>query len=264
MDARLRQDKIKTALKQMLKKRNHTYADLAKVWACSLPTVKRQLGPEELPLSRLLMALEWLNLTLADLHKLSEASDLGSPRFTNRQNEFLAKNPREFSFFMKLYEGLSPKQIADRFKIPALVLDKILIQLEKYDLIKIGSGGKVKPAYDRMPGVDGPLAEAHMKRIIDRMAQFQKNRISDVLSQKARGQEVTKGGLTWNSCSLSEKSYNEYLKRAHDLMDELAETSKFEDEEKIAVVGFGFFMCEKDDPNLRLVTDIVDEGLEGL
>ena len=92
MDASLAQNKIKAALKQVLKKQNHTYADLAKVWGCSVPTVKRQLGPEEMPLSRLLTALEWLDLTLSDLHKIAESEELEAPKYTQRQNEFLAKN----------------------------------------------------------------------------------------------------------------------------------------------------------------------------
>ncbi len=174
MDAGLTQNKIKTALKQLLKKQNHTYADLAKVWDCSLPTVKRQLGAEEMPLSRLLTALEWLDLSLTDLHKLAISEDLTAVKFTLRQNEFLAKNPREFSFFMKLYEGLTPTQIAQKYKLAPTVLEKILIQLEKFDLIRVGSGGRVKPFSDRVPSVDGLLAQAHMRRIIDRMAQFQK------------------------------------------------------------------------------------------
>lgn len=267
MDAGLTQNKIKAALKALLKKKNHTYADLAKVWDCSVPTVKRQLGPEELPLSRLLRTLEWLSLSLSELHKLAESDDLGSAKFTAKQNEFLAKNPREFSFFMKLYEDMTPAQIAYKFKIPAPVLEKILIQLEKYDLIRVGAGGKVRPFSAKVPWVDGLLAQAHMRKIIDRMAQFQKARITEVLSMKERGLEVPMGGLSWNVGLISEKTYVQFLAKFNKLMDEFTATAKLEEKAmkksmlKSAVINIGSFLCEHNDPNLYLATDIMDDGL---
>ncbi len=267
MDASLAQDKIKTALKQCLKKQNHTYGDVAKVWGCSLPTVKRQLGPEELPVSRLLMLLEWLNLSLSDLQKLAESEDLANPKYTVKQNEFLAKNPREFSFLMKLYEDLTPDQIAKKYKLTPQVLEKILIQLEKYDLIRVGAGNKVKPYYQKTPSVDGPLAQAHIRRIIDRTAQFHKNRITEILDLQARGIEVPRGGFTWHTSELSEKTYKEYLGKFRQMMDDLGAVSKIEEKTmkktdlKMCVANFGFFLCEMDDKNLPLVVDVMDIGL---
>lgn len=267
MDSTLTQRKIKAAIKQILKKQNHTYADLAKVWSCSVATVKRQLGQEELPLSRLLMLLEWLDLTLGDLHKLSNNENVMSPRYTVRQNEFLAKNPREFSFLMKLYQELTPQQIAQKYKLSASTLEKILIQLEKHDLIRVGASGRIKPFYAKMPSVDGPLAQMHMRRIIDRMAAFQKSRIEDLISMHARGLEIPKGGLSWNVSDISETTYSQFVPKFHQLMEDLVAASKLEEksmkksELKIAVVGFGLFLCEKDDPNLHLAKEIMDDGL---
>ena len=267
MDASLAQDKIKTALKQVLKKQSHTYADVAKVWECSVPTVKRQLGPEELPVSRLLTLLEWLNLSLSDLQKLAESEDLASPKYTAKQNEFLAKNPREFSFLMKLYQDFTPEQIAKKYRLTPQILEKILIQLEKNDLIRVGAGGKIKPFYSRTPGVDGPLAQAHMRRIIDRTAQFHKNRISEILDLQARGVTVPRGGLQWHAGEMSARTYNEYLSKMRQLMDDIVAVSKIEEktlkksELKMAVVNSGLFLCEMDDKNLPLVADVMDEGL---
>jgi len=267
VDSELAQKKIKAAIKQLLKKQNRTYSDLAKVWSCSVPTVKRQLGQEELPLSRLLTLLEWLGLTLSDLHKLADSENVMSPKYTVRQNEFLAKNPREFSFLMKLYEELTPEQIAQKYKLSALTLEKILIQLEKHDLIRVGAGGRVKPFYAKMPSVDGLLGEVHLQRIIDRMATFQKSRIADLLSMHARGLEVPKGGLTWNVSDISEKTYGQFVPKFHQLMEDLVAAAKLEEksmkksELKVAVVGFGLFLCEKNDPNLYLAKEIMDDGL---
>lgn len=263
----LAQKKIKAAIKQMLKKQDRTYADLAKVWNCSVPTVKRQLGQEEMPLSRLLTLLEWLGLTLSDLHKLADSDNVMAPRYTAKQNEFLAKNPREFSFLMKLYEELTPEHIAQKYKLSPSTLQKILIQLEKHDLIRVGAGGRVKPFYAKMPSVDGPLAEMHIQRIIDRMAAFQKSRISDLLAKQARGLEVPKGGLSWNVNDISEKTYLQFVLKFNQLMEDLVSASRLEEksmkksELKVAVAGFGLFLCEKGDPNLHLAKEIMDDGL---
>ncbi len=256
----------KDSVKTDSQKRGLTYADLAEVWGCSLPTVKRQLGQEELPLSRLLSALEWLNLTLTDLHKLAQSSTLETPKFTQKQNEFLAKNPLEFSFFMKLFEDMSPRQIAQKFKIDSVTLDKILIQLEKHDLIRVGAGGRVKPIFDRPPGVDGLLAEAHTARIIDRISLFHKSRISHHLSRHSRGLPVPKGGLVWHVGEMAEKTYEEFHSKFNALMDDLMAAAKIDENSvkksqlKVAVVNLGFFICDSNEPDLKLATEVMDEG----
>jgi hypothetical protein len=268
VDAKLTQQKIKSAVKRLLKNQNLTYADLSKVWDCSLPTVKRQLGPEELPLSRLMILLEWLNINLGDLHKLLESEDLERPQYTAKQNEFLAKNPREFSFLMKLYEPDTPEQIAKKYKLTPQVLEKILIHLEKFDLIKIGAGGKVKPAYSEVPRLNGLLAEAHMRRIIDRGGQFQKNKVSEDLAARARGREVHEGRLSWSIKEISVETYHEYKERFMKLLEEMASVSKIEEKTskksqlKIAVVSCSLFLCEPDDVHLPLVRDVMAVGLE--
>lgn len=267
MDAQLAQDKVKAALKQLLKKQNHTYEAVAKVWDCSVPTVKRQLGPEELPLSRLLVLLEWLNLSLADLQKLVDSGAGGNPKFTAKQNEFLAKNPREFSFFMKLWEDMTPEQIAKKYSLSRETLEKILIQLEKHDLVRVGAGGKVKPAFDQVPSIEGPLGQAHVRRIIDRMAQFQKNHLSEILERQTRGLEVEHGSLSWHCGDMTKKTFEVFRKKFQDLVAEMGELSKIEDKVnkksdlKMAVATAGCFLCEPGDKNLHLVTEYFDEGL---
>ncbi len=267
MDAKLAQQKIKTALKQCLKKSNHSYADVAKVWGCSVPTVKRQLGAEELPTSRLLEILEWLSLSLSDLQKLVDSEDLFLPRYTLKQNQFLAKNSREFSFLMKLYDGLEPKDIAKKYSLSSSVVDKVLIQLEKHDLIRVGAGGKIKPVYEKVPGVDGELAQVHMQRLIDRLALFLKRQIGEKLDKQARGIKIPKGGVNNHVIEVSEKTYNDFAVKARQLLADFEATAKLEQKMiekkslKTAFVGVDFFLCERDDPSLSIMTDIFDFGL---
>lgn len=269
MDAEVTQQKIKIAIKHLLKKQNYTYADLAAVWGCSLPTVKRQLGPEELPMSRLLSLLEWLDISLSDLQKLVESDTLTRPRFTAKQNEFLAKNPLAFSFFMKLYEMASPEQIAKKYKIPKETVDKALIQLEKYDLIRVGSRGHVKPSYSTFPGADGALGLVYFRRVVDHLAQFYKNILAEKLSRPAdtHDKKGFDSGLETQVYEVTEKTYQEYMERHRRLSEDFATATKLEDktlkksELKKAVLSTGFFLCDRDDPNLQLLENIMDDAL---
>jgi hypothetical protein len=264
----LAQNKIKVAIKHLLKKEGRTYNDLAKLWDCSVPTVKRQLGKEELSLTKLLTLLDWLGLTLSDLHKLAERDDLAIPSYTTRQNEFLAQHPREFSFLMKLYEELTPAQIAQKYKLSSQLVEQIVIQLEKYDLIRVGTGGKIKPAYPKMPSLEGALGEAHTNRLIDQLAAFQKGRIADVMASQIRGvQAGSGGGLSYELCEISERTYAEFLPRFRKVFEDFVEASKLDKARlkkvqlKTAVIGVSLFLCENSDRNLHLISDIFGEGL---
>lgn len=268
MNVKFEQSKIKNALKHVMKTQGFTYADLANIWGCSLPTVKRQLGPEEMPLSRLLDALEWLNLSLSDLEKLAEANPLEQPRFTARQNEFLAKNPREFSFLMKLYEEKTPEQIAKQYGLAKVDVEKILIRLEKSDLIRVGRGGLVKPAYPVQPMMDGELALAHFREIIGRLALFHTRRVTDQIAKKSRGIKTADGGLDWAVREVSEKTYLEYLKKLRHLINDFEAVAKIESKSlkrsdlKIAAVSCGAFLCEPEDRDVQQLADIFGEALK--
>ncbi len=235
---------------------------MAKVWQCSLPTVKRQLGNEELPVSRLLSLLEWLDLSLSDLQRLSEADSLTAPRYSARQIEFLSKNLREFGFLMKLYERMTPAQIAKKYKIDASTLERILIQLEKFDLIRVTSTGQVKPAFARAPGLDGALALATVRRQIDSMGQYSKVRIEHTIAQRERGVKTPPGQYSWSLCEVSEASYREFLKNVIRLLENFEQQSKIDEQMvkksdlKKAVISFGAQLEELDSPHLQLITEI--------
>lgn len=268
MDATLAQNKIKQALKQVLKKRGHTYRDVAKVWNCSVPTVKRQLGNEELPVSRLLILLDWLDLSLGELQKLSEADTLMNPRFTAKQIDFLSKNLREFAFLNKLYEGLTPQQIAKRHKLEPAAVERILIQLEKHDLIRVGAGRKVKPFYSRQPGLEGALASALLRRQVDRMAHYSKIRIAEAIALKERGEKLlAPGAYNWSVAEVSEKSYREFHQKLVKTFEDFEAQSKIdrdtlaESEIKHAVVSFSTQLEESNSPSLKIVTETFDDYL---
>lgn len=262
MESNLAQQKIKSALKEYLRQQNYTYSDVAEVWKCSIPTVKRQLGAEELPLSRLLELLDWLNLSLAQLEKMAETEGHELPRWTQKQNEFLAKNPRELGFLMKLYEGVTPAQIAKKYQMQPSAVDKILLNLEKYDLIRVGSGGRVKPAHERLPRFDGALGKATLHQQIDQMARFQKHRMTQFLALRDRGIQTSKGGMSWSVKETSEETYNRFHEKFSQLFEEFDAVIKLEKhtrkpgELKKAVVHYSMILNELDEPSLDWVENL--------
>jgi hypothetical protein len=269
VNAELAQQKMKSVLKDLLKKREHTYKDVAQVWKCSVPTVKRLLGKEELPVSRLLTMLEWLDLSLGDLEKLSQTENMESPRFTQKQTEFLAKNLREFAFLMELYDENTPQQIGKRFKLSPAVVEKILIQLEKYDLIRVGAAGTVKPFYSDTPRIEGVLASTTLRKQVDRMGQYLKTRIQLNIEHKQRGLKTAPGTYSWSISEVGEKTYEEFLERIRKELRDLSNQAKIDSRMapkgslKKAVISFGAQLEEPTSPHLEILTGIFDENLRG-
>lgn len=268
MDATLAQMKIKSALKSLIKSRGFTFQDVAELWQCSLPTVKRQLGPEELPVSRLLSLLDWLGLSLGELQKLAESGDLDRPRFTVKQIEYLAKNLRSFGFLMKLYEGLTPQQIAKKYGLDSALTEKILLQLERVDLIRVNTAGKVRPVYADLPPLDGQLALATMRKQIDRMGEFMKLKIADTVEMRQRGVELPPGQYSWSLSDVTEASYREFLKRVERLLADFADQCKLDEMAKNkkslkkAVISFGAQLEDAHSPRLQLITEVFTDELK--
>lgn len=263
MNSEVAQERIKTALKQVLKKQNHTYSDVAKVWECSLPTVKRLLGKEELPLSRLLTLLDWLSLTLSDLQKLSESETLDKPTFTVKQNEFLAKNPAIFALFMKLYEDETPQAVAKKYGIPVAMIVRWVMQLENHDLIRVGAGGKIKPVWPKVPQLNGPLGSAHFKNTMDRFNSYFKEQVAAILGGKKGA-----GTFSWSVMEVRPETWHSYRKQVEKLVTDLEDVAEQErhiykkSEMKMGILQMGFNLDDIGAPGLKIVEDVFAHYLE--
>ena len=165
--------KIKGVIKELLKKKNLTYEDLAADLECSIPTIKRILGPEELTLNRLLQLCEIVDIDLADLENLTADTEVKEEKFTEEQESFLAKNQNYFAYLLKLLSDKTPTEIAQTHNLNQRSTDKYLIGLEKLELIRVTGKQKVKPIFKRGPTLgNGPLAKAHFGNFINSAATF--------------------------------------------------------------------------------------------
>ncbi len=152
--------KIKSVLKGLLKKKGITYEELAQQMECSVPTVTRILGTEELSLNRLLELCEIVEIDLAELAVLTQENGEKEEKFTPEQEKFLAKNKNYLGYLLKLFSGETPKQIAEKNSLTQRSTDKYLIQLEKQELIHVTGKQKVKPAFKRFPTFGKTLGES--------------------------------------------------------------------------------------------------------
>lgn len=253
--------KIKDALKGQLKKKGFTYEDLAAHLECSIPTVKRILGPEDLSLGRLLQICEFLEIELAELDALAGARESRTESFSSEQDAFLAQHPAHFAYLMRLFAGDSPRKIAQTYALTPRSTDKYLIALEKQNLIRVTGKLKVKPAFKRVPLLGrGPLAKVFFEKMIRGAARFFINTIHDSFQRRpdpsSPGQKF---GLL--SLKISRESFEAWTREQEASLRNLERLSAFEEKTRpeselmTAVVLEAHAFVATDNHDLKLIED---------
>lgn len=253
--------KIKAVLKELLKKRGFTHQSLSESLECSVATVKRILGPEELSLSRLLQLCSLLEIDLADLQSLLKETDPAKERFTKEQENFLVKNRAYLSYLLSLSSGESPKQIAEKHGLTPRSTDKYLIGLERMELIRVTGRQKVKPAFKSFPTLgDGPLAKTYFEIFIRTASDFFTQTIKQAIgtSHLPKEERIT-GKFAVNSLKITRASYEKWQterERANQDLTRLAsfeEKTKSSDELMTMVLLDAHTLLKSEDPLLKIV-----------
>ncbi|WP_413586922.1 helix-turn-helix domain-containing protein [Bdellovibrio sp. HCB274] len=229
--------KIKSVLKDQLKKRKMTYEDLAEELEVSVPTIKRWMGDHDLGLNDLFRICEILELNLSDLHALSaNAKASQSPtRLSDEQQKFLVKNMNYLAFFMQIHDGKTPQEIAERYKLTKLSVDKYLVKLENLGLIKVTGKLRVKSTFDGQVNFgDGILSKTYYKRWIDGTGNFFANVITDALTNEASVDAKTRDHKSFATYSiqtikLTQESYTKWATEARAAIVQLHSISKIEE-----------------------------------
>lgn len=251
---------IKEILKSLLKKNKHKYSDLAEFLECSEPTVKRILGAEELTLTRLIKICEYLKISLTDLELLMKKDERQKTELTEKQQIFLVENKNYFAFLFEIYREQTPEQIAEKYKLNSKSLQKYLINLEKYDLIKITSKNKVRPFYQTFPHLgNGPLGVAYYRSFIQNASAFFIDHISEDISQRKSNLDSKKEGSSFaiHSMSVSPETYKQFIKEVEEKFHELERLANFEEKTldakklKVGVVLLGTTLVESDYKELQ-------------
>lgn len=254
------QDSLKDAIKSVLKQQKKTYDDLAEELEISVPTVKRILTKEEMGLSRLLQICDYLKISLTELEKIANHNkNTVTNRFTEKQEEFLAKNPNYLTFLLMMYSDLSPEEIMKQTKIDDKSLKLYLLRLEKLDLITYHKGKYAMP-FEVFPNLIpyGKIHEANFNNIIESGANFFKryNRQRILVKNTERDKGSTMG-LTM--LTLSRESYLEWFDKIKKLYQELQDTSIVEEKmpklknKKTVVIMSCHGVIESDDPEVEFL-----------
>lgn len=255
---------LKSTIKDLLKQKKMTYEDVAKELNCSVPTIKRVLGEEELTLSRLLELCDILEVSLSDLEMLSKTASEKIERFTEDQQIFLAKNKNFLAYLVHLYDQ-TPEQIAEKYNLTQKSTDKYLLGLEKNELIKVNAKLKVKPAFKQLPSLEnGPLAKAYYESLIQNSANFFKQNISERLFAP-KTEKTSHKGFAMQGIKVTEESYQAFITenlKSFESFIKLAsyeEKSKPKEQLKTAVVLQAFTIVESDYKGLEMLEKALGE-----
>ena len=125
------------SLKELLKQRRLTYADLAERLESSEAAIKNMFYKRHVDLDRLDAICEVLGMRLFDLMALAGQHQDGDFHFDEVQEEFLVDNQGHFAFFVALlFHRKSLAQIARENGLSAVSVHRYLRDLEKLELIE--------------------------------------------------------------------------------------------------------------------------------
>lgn len=262
MHAELTPEKVKVAIKQVMKTRKLTFKDLADILDCSLPTAKRILNQEELSLSRLAKIMDWLEISLKELERLMQTVENNNIPFNETQDAFLAKNPKFFSYLIQLRSGETPESIERKFGLSRASTDRYLVKLEQLDLIRVTGAGKIRIPVPTPTAFapQGKLARCYFNRVIDNGARYFKTYIEKEIYKNPNQPDEFKdegAGFSVKAMYISKQTYNLYQNKLMNIFMEMTESAKTD--EKIhgkenlnsSVVILATSIGQHDDPEFK-------------
>lgn len=254
---------LKEVIKQLLKEQSYTYRDLAQMLECSVPTVKRILGPEEMSLERLLAICDFLKVSLSDLENMSKIQKQNARTFfTAEQEEFLAANPNYLSYLSNLYNGETPETLQQKFRLTKRSTELYLIRLEKYDLLRVDAKGRVRLSYSAFPRLmpHGKLIRAQFKTIISKSSQFFTRQIMRQIEEPEKRTSIS---LMLNYTTKEFEA--QFRAKLAALVEEarnhsvLLEKLPAKVETRRLVVNTMVSVLDLNDPDIRMVEDLLGE-----
>ncbi len=134
---------VKEAMRQVMKSRKITYADLADQLGAAEVTIKRFFSEAKYS-GKLFSICEALNLSLFDLVEMAKSEKRKVFAFTAEQDEFFAEHLGHFAIFRELYRKNSVDSIQKRWELDQNRIFEILMKLEKLGLIEVYENERIK------------------------------------------------------------------------------------------------------------------------
>jgi transcriptional regulator with XRE-family HTH domain len=138
-------DQFLGALKRSLKARNILYRDLAETLDLSESSVKRILSSKSLSLERLEEICKACDLSFAEICRNAQFEEESHVlNLSAEQEKALAENPRLLHYYILLHDGKKPQKIEKEYEITNNESKKLLLQLDRLNLIELHPRDRVK------------------------------------------------------------------------------------------------------------------------
>ena len=131
-------------VKQTLRDRGRTYADLARALRLSESSVKRLFSKKKLSLERLEQICAHLELEISDLLELSRSSEKRITELTEEQERALVADPRLLLVGLLALSHWSAAQIGATYKLTEAEIVKHLTRLDALGIIDLLPGNRIK------------------------------------------------------------------------------------------------------------------------
>ena len=179
-------ERIRYAIKTLIKNKGFQYKDAAAVLNVSVPTVKRILNSDEISLDRLIRVCQWLDVSVFELMEMSQETKLQPNSFSLEQECFLANNLLGLQIFRACIMRLSILDMRQRYQISELELYKLLREMEDLGLVVLTKDNvrlKIKWPFAWRPG--GPMDKTYKQEIINSIARKAHEQTIDTSSPPA-------------------------------------------------------------------------------
>lgn len=202
--------KIKTTIKNILKRRGINYAELAKGIGVSLPTVRRYLTQEDISVETLVEICEWLGVEFFELVKAAEQVEATATNLSESQEAFFAESPHYYTYLRLLASGHSPEAISDQHHLSKKSTQRYLAKLESLGLIsQTGKAGLRLlvpwPARWRFPG-------ALQKKYARQMYHKTVDHMEDESVRSVGGSYGTDNFFMLDSLNIRKATYQSYVR----------------------------------------------------
>lgn len=136
-------------LKKAIKQSGKSYGEIAKELNCSLSNVKRMFSQEKMTLERFDEICQIIGTDIFDLVLQMRGEDVVPKSLSKSQEQSLVTDSGLFVYFYLLTRDWSPRDIADRFNVRADIHSRILLDLEKLEILEYLPNEKVRFCIDK-------------------------------------------------------------------------------------------------------------------
>jgi len=162
-------ERLTAALKQCLRAKGITYADLASELGLSEASVKRIFSKGDLSLERLEAACRKAEIDFYDLARLARGRGAASEELSAEQEQALARDPQLLTLLHLLLNDWTFEEILAEYALSEPELVRMLVRLDRLRVIELAPGNRVRLRCPKSlawrPG--GAVWAMHERRVLE-------------------------------------------------------------------------------------------------